>query len=202
MSETFDDRLTQLNIRMKENAIKNGRQKYPSSIIKVGAVLYSVDAFSYDDGTSEISITEWVVRSIARKRGTQTAFGQKRVGYGCGDSAPAYVNLTAKIKNVTWCRMSKKVNDFGWSKSIPSSFRKQFRVGDYLPLGVFTTIPASIRHAIKQKKKRIESSILHRNQESEPREIEEWNEDILVEEKELRLLKTRLTKISNSAKKK
>ncbi|TKF90931.1 hypothetical protein FCV67_25650, partial [Vibrio sp. F13] len=65
-------------------AIEQGCQIYPHSKIKVGAVLYKVDVSEWDDGSTSISIDEWVVRSIKRRRGTQTPMGKKRVGDAYG----------------------------------------------------------------------------------------------------------------------
>ncbi|EHZ2651929.1 hypothetical protein K5N55_003876 [Vibrio vulnificus] len=203
--ESFEEMIANIESARIERAIERakaaGQQKYPVSIIKQSAELYSVDAYSYDDGSSEVSINTWVVRSIKRKRGTQTPMGKRRLGSEYGDSAPTYVNITQKIKDVTWTRQSRKVNDFGWSKSIPEQYRKQFRVGDFLPEGIYTTVNAAIRYAIKAKESSIKRSIEWRDKETDPQEIAEWDADIECERKELRLLKTRQTKLKNAAKK-
>ncbi|ELI5720897.1 hypothetical protein RRK67_004024 [Vibrio fluvialis] len=200
MASSVDEMIERFELKRIEAAKAAGQQKYPTSIIKQGAEIYSVDAYSYDDGTSEVCINTWVVRSIKRKRGTQTLMGKRKLGE-YGDSAPTYVNITQKIKDVTWTRQSRKVNDFGWSKSIPESFRKQFRVGDFLPEGIYTTVNAAIRYAIKAKESSIKRSIEWRNNETDPQEIAEWDADIECERKELRLLKARQTKLKNAAKK-
>lgn len=199
--ESLDEMIANLELARIERAKAAGQQKYPASVIKQGAELYSVDAYSYDDGSSEVCINTWVIRSIKRKRGTQTAMGKRRLGSEYGDSAPTYVNITQKIKDVTWTRQSRKVNDFGWSKNIPEQYRKQFKVGDFLPQGIYTTVNAAIRYAIKEKKLSINSSIEWRNEKTDPEEIAEWDADIEFERKELRLLKTRQTKLKNAAKK-
>lgn len=197
--ESIEERIANIELARIERARAAGQQKYPTSIIRLGAELYTVDAYSYDDGSSEVCINTWVVRSIKRKRGTQTPMGKRRLGREYGDSAPTYVNITQKIKDVTWTRQSRKVNDFGWSKSIPKQFRKQFRVGDFLPEGLYTTVNAAIRYAIKAKESSIKRAIEWRNEETEPQKIAEWNADIECERKELRLLKTRQTKLKNAA---
>ena len=64
---SFGDRSKKLKAEMIDSAKKNKQQKYPRSIIKKGVELFSVEAFSYEDGSSEVCINTWVVRSIARK---------------------------------------------------------------------------------------------------------------------------------------
>jgi hypothetical protein len=201
VSVLLDEMIANLELARIERAKAAGQQKYPKSIIKQRAELYSVDACSYDDGSSEVSINTWVVRTIKRKRGTQTPLGKRTVGSEYGYSAPNYVNLTQKIKGVTWTRQSTKVNDFGWNNSIPDKYRRQFEVGDFLPEGIYTTVNAAFRYAIKAKESSIKTSIEWRNNETDPQEIAEWDADIECERKELRLLKTRQTKVKNVAKK-
>ncbi|MEZ8996489.1 hypothetical protein AB4562_07090 [Vibrio sp. 10N.222.54.A1] len=125
-------------------AIEQGCQIYPHSKIKVGAVLYKVDVSEWDDGSTSISIDEWVVRSIKRRRGTQTPMGKKRVGDAYGDTAPLYVNVTAKIKNTTWVRQSKHDNNFGWSNSIPKHSWPSGLHDYYITVGSQSTLPISV----------------------------------------------------------
>lgn len=58
------------------------------------------------------------------------------------------MNITEKVDRITWGKVSKKNGDFGWLKSIPSSYRKQFAVGSPLPLGIYTTIRAAVLYEI------------------------------------------------------
>lgn len=119
--------------------------KYPHSVIKVGVTLYLVLS-STDNGKSKTEITEWVVRSIRKKRGPQTKYNDKRFGNGDNND---YVNLIWKIDGVSWGKRSSKNGDFGWLK-IPSFCRKQFRVGNDLPHGFFTTKRAALKWAEKE----------------------------------------------------
>lgn len=186
-----------IDAMIEKLAIEQGCQKYPHSKIKVGAVLYKVDVAEWDDGSVSISVDEWVVRSIKRKRGTQTPGGKRRVGDAYGDTAPLYVNVSAKIKDVTWVRQSRKVADFGWAKSIPKHLKEQFQVGCRLPLGIFTTPLAALKWALKNAEKCLERSVCSRNEEADETEIAEWDEIIAQETKSVRLLKTRIKKITN-----
>ncbi|WP_281188876.1 hypothetical protein [Vibrio harveyi] len=88
---SLDEMIANLELARIERAKVTGQQKYAASIIRQGAELYSVDAYSYDDGSSEVCINTWVVRSIRRKRGTQTYMGKRSLGCQYGDSAPTYL---------------------------------------------------------------------------------------------------------------
>jgi hypothetical protein len=182
---------------IENHQVKQGCQKYPHSKIKVGAVLYKVDAAEWDDGSTSITIDEWIVRSIRRKRGTQTRMGKMRIGSEYGDTAPLYVNVTAKIKDVTWVRQSRKVNDYGWSKSIPSNLRNQFKVGTRLPVGVFTTPLAALKWALKDQTRTLNFYKEERDEETDELEIAEWDADIAHKTKTVRLLKSRIKKMKS-----
>lgn len=171
------------------------RQAYPSSKIKIGGVLYSISVDDWDDGTTTISVNEWVIRSIRRKRGTQTRIGKLRRGTAFGDTAPYYVNATNKLKDITWVRQSRKVADFGWSKSISPHLKVQFKVGDHLPSGMYTTPLAAFKWKLKDKELSLEMCLKWQEEESED-EKAAWNDEIKTAEKGIRLLKTRIKKIS------
>lgn len=192
----FELRMKNLDAISEKIAIEQGCQKYPHSRIKVGAVLYKVDVAEWDDGSTSISIDEWLVRSIKRKRGTQTPMGKRRIGDAYGDTAPLYVNVTAKVKDVTWVRQSRKVNDFGWSKSIPKNYREQFQVGKRLPLGIFTTPLAALKWALKDNERALDRYHDYRNEETDETEIAEWDEEIAHKTKSVRLLKSRIKKLT------
>lgn len=122
-------------------------QRYPASIIKVGAVLYSVLSWVGNDGKAKVELQEWIVRSIKRRRGSQTKNGVKTFLANSEFSRLQYVNLTHKEKGVSWGKLSRKHFDFGWFKSIPLSHRIKFPVGDNLPHGIYTTKLAAYQHA-------------------------------------------------------
>lgn len=167
-------------------------QKYPKST-KVGSIFYSYHAWSYNDGSTEVELKEWHVRTIQCRRGTQTRYGHKR--YNADLFNEKYVNITAKVKGITWGKRSRKNGDYGWLKSIPSCYREQFMVGEPLPYGVFTTKLQALLFAIKEQEGSIERSKKYLAEETDPVEIAEWEEELRCEEKELRALKTRLTKL-------
>ena len=127
------------------------QQQYPSSKIFVGAVLYIAMAWTDDDGKTTSEIEQWVVRSIRAKRGSKTKYGFKVAASRAYDVAQ-YVNLTQKIDRITWGKRSTKNGDYGWLSSIPESFRMQFRVGDPLPYGLYTTERAALVYRIAAEK--------------------------------------------------
>lgn len=186
-------------VRLKAFEIRDqaGRQKYPATKIKVGAVLYSYSAYSFDDGSSTVDAIEWHVRSIMKRRGSQTFHGRKKAFSEY--RSDKFVHITQKIKGVTWIKLSTKHFDFGFAKSISESYKDKFKVGDHLPRGVFTTRLAALKYAIKAKSESIEHSIRLQKAETDPVEIEEWQEEIDDEKKELRLLNARLTKLKKAS---
>lgn len=194
----YENMLAKILASNEEKAKLDGRQKYPHSKIKVGASLYKVDVSEWDDNTTTIAIDEWIVRSIRRKRGTQTRIGKLRISDAYGDSAPVYVNVSAKIKGATWVRQSRKVNDFGWSKNIPQYYKVQFEVGNRLPLGLFTTKLAALKWALKDKEKWAVKLDNYRKNESDETELAEWDEEIVINKKSIRLLKSRIKKMTNT----
>jgi len=115
-------------------------QSFPTSVIKVGAVLYR--AISYvDEGKTVTGFEEWVVRTIRARRNSSMWLGRdvKKMGW----DIPKMVNLVEKSA-VTWGKLSSKTGDYGWRKYIPQSSRKQFTVGADLPWGFYTTKLAAI----------------------------------------------------------
>jgi len=174
------------------------QQKYPSSKIKPESILFYVDAFSYDDGSSTVEVQEWAVRSIRRKRGSQTRYGFKQ--FAAEINNEKYVNLIRKIKNTTWGKRSTRNGDFGWLPSIPDYYRKQFKEGDCLPRGVYTTKRAAFKFALFKWKEKINRCQEWIKEEDCPNEIAEWEEDLNDYEKELKLLKSRFTRLENNQK--
>ncbi len=167
-------------------------QKYPASIIKVGAILHEYDAYTYDDGSSTVEVKEWHVRSIMRKRGTQTKYGYKQ--HLSEFNQEKYVHITEKCK-ATWGKLSTKQFHRGFFKSIPKHLTKSFMVGGDLPSGIFTTKLAALKYAIKNKEQSIVRCLSYQKEETDPEEAAEWQEDIDSSKKELKLLNTRLTKL-------
>lgn len=172
------------------------QQKYPASIIKVGAVLYRFEAYTYDDGSSTVELQEWCVRSIQRKRGSQTYYGRKKPLAEFYQEK--YVNVTQKVKGVTWGKRSRKNGDFGFLKSIPENYRKQFKVGNDLPVGIFTTQLTALKFAIKDKEESIKRFHQYIKEETDLVEIKEWEDEIDDANKELKLLKSRHTRMGNA----
>lgn len=121
------------------------KQKYPASVIKVGAVLYRAHGYEFE-GRIRVDIGEWVVRSIKKRRGSQSMFGSRTIKSLRDDEV--YVNLTERVERITWGKRSARIGDVGWLKSIPQVFREQFKVGESLPIGMYTTKLAALRSAL------------------------------------------------------
>ena len=115
-------------------------QSYPVSKISVGAVLYSCIAWT-EKGKTTSAIEQWIVRSIQSRRGTNSRRG---LPVRSATEKTRYVNLTQKVEHVTWGKLSRKTGDYGWRKSIPALYRRQFAVGAKLPMGIYTTVRAAL----------------------------------------------------------
>jgi hypothetical protein len=175
------------------------QQKYPSSVIKEGAILYRYDAIAYDDGTYEVECQEWIVRSIKRKRGSKTVMGGSKSFLA--DSASSdikYVNITQKIKGITWGKLSKKHFDFGFLKSIPKRYKQQFAVGSNLPNGFYTTKLAALKYELKSNELYLKESERCLKTETDPECIADYEEEIRDYSKCVKLLKSRITRLKNS----
>ncbi len=169
-------------------------QSYPASIIKKGVVLYQVLVFTDEDKT-EIAIEEWVVRSIKRKPGSQTRYGYAQPMAGFSSQR---VYVVHKVKFVTWGKRSNKHGDFGWLPGVPSDFRTWFSVGDDLPAGLYTTKRAALKYAADAKVTSLKRCYILQKEETDPEEIAEWKTELEDMEKELKLLKSRIKRISNT----
>jgi hypothetical protein len=100
------------------------QQKYPSSVIKVGAVLYDVSAYYYEGKTS-VDVDEWHVKSIRKKRGSQTKRGR---------DVPEYLkNDVVKVTDIG--RMTDSTFSTGSFGSNTTTVRTD--KGTYLVNGVF-----------------------------------------------------------------
>jgi len=120
------------------------QQPFPASRIKVGAVLYRAYA-SVDEGKVQTGFEEWFVRNIRARRNSKTFAGRSLVAKGF--EVPKVVNLA--MKNVaTWGKLSKKTGDVGWLPNIWSGYRRQFKVGADLPIGVYTTKRAALAYEL------------------------------------------------------
>lgn len=160
--------------------------------------MYRVIASTDECGVTEVDMEEWVIRSIQKKRRSQRAGAPTH--RGTDDNRQQCVNLSCKIRDVTWCRQSRKVADFGWAKSIPSLFRISFEVGSPLPAGFYTTKLAALKYAKKHHEFKIERCRKEMDEIIDTRDLEEWQCDLIRYEKELKAIKSRLTRLRNAAK--
>jgi hypothetical protein len=119
------------------------RQPYPASKITIGACLYR--AYSYcDEGKAVTGFEEWIVYTIRARRGDKTRSGFDVSG---GINKPKAVNLIQKNAS-TWGKKTKKTGDYGWLPPFHPGYRRQFRVGEDLPSGVYTTKRAALAYEL------------------------------------------------------
>lgn len=164
------------------------QQQYPASLIIVGAVLYSVLAYTDDAGKTTTEYQEWIVRSIKAKRGSKSRYGHSFLAQG---DAQQRVNLAWKIDGVTWVKRAGKA---GWAPSIAREFTHQFRVGDELPRGLYTTQRAALVYAIRahqQMNLRYEKWIA---EETDPEELLMLRADRVSHQAEMKALAVRFKK--------
>jgi hypothetical protein len=168
------------------------RQKYPASNMKVGAVLYKANGYQAE-GRIRVDVDEWVVRSIQRKRGAKSRFGMT-LPRSLQDDV-VYVNVTERIKGITWGKRSSKHGDVGWLKSIPQDCRDQFKVGAELPLGLYTTRLAALKYCLDSEQSTL-SWLEERLKEGVPEdEKDEYEQEVAETKRVITAIKARITKI-------
>lgn len=170
------------------------QQKYPNSVIKVGAILYQVSAYSYE-GKVCIDVNEWHVKTIRKKRGSQTKKGSKVAEHMKNDAL--YVNIVQKVDDVTWGRLSRKVGDIGWYSTIPAFCKKQFTAGADLPLSIYTTKLQAFKFALHLVNETIDDmeKALRTDLSSDDRL--EYEADLAQEKLILKSLKSSYTRFKN-----
>lgn len=107
---------------------------------KKGQVFYGCWPYTDDEGRVEITVDEWVVRSIQKKRNSQQRWGIPKFT----PDNTVYVNLSQRIVGVT---VDKKTG--AWDKSIPAWCRRQFVAARGLPDNLFTTPLQALKFALK-----------------------------------------------------
>lgn len=163
--------------------------RVPKSL-KVGSKLYSFSACSYDDDTSSVIAHEWHVRSI-QNRSTWINIGGTQILNHARKAM--FVFMASKKKGLTW------VNG-NWAKYIPKDYSKKFELIDFLPEGVYTTELQAIKFAVQKWEANISwyenliSSLVS------AKEIREYEEELSFTKKELKLLKSRKTRVQNTKK--
>jgi hypothetical protein len=105
---------------------------------KPGQVLYGCWPYTDDDGRVSITVDEWEVRTVRRKRNSQSRWG---VPKALPDDN-LYVNLTQRHVGLT---QDKKG---AWLKNPPACCRRQFAVGYGLPSDLFTTPLQALKFAL------------------------------------------------------
>ncbi|MEH6473828.1 MAG: hypothetical protein V7752_21615 [Halopseudomonas sp.] len=166
--------------------------------IKTGTTFYSATGWVDDNGKVRVNVDEWLVRSIRAKRGSKSKMGFKVLGTG---DDMKFVNLAQKNSS-TWIRRSSKIGDYGWDSSIPDYYRKQFQHGaDNLPYGIHTTPLKALIYARASTDRCIASSKKWLAGELTEQERKEIEQELSGEERTLKAIKTRITKIRKSNKK-
>lgn len=161
-------------------------QKCPKNIEK-GNILYRVNAYTFDDGKSKVDIEKWVVRSIRKVWGSQTWHGRKQIRAEL--NTQQFVHISKKLEGVTQIKGQ-------WEKYYPTHLKKKFRKGEDLLNGFYTTPLKALMFALSDKEADLTD---YKKWDSEE---ENWKEEIASTVKELRLLKSRITKFKNGKKKK
>lgn len=160
--------------------------KTPNSINQ-DDVFYSFEAMSYDDGSSSVEAHGWHVRSCQRRKTYASKCGLKELSYR---REAVFVNLISKKKDVTW------VND-NWANYIAKDYQVKFEIKERLPEGIYTTKQKAIKFAVKKWTADIEWYLNEIGSLKTVKEIECYEEDLVCLRKELKLLKSRLTRIMN-----
>ena len=160
------------------------RQKYVNSLDK-GSILFNVSCWVSEGGKRHVDLEEWHITTIQASRGMAKWASDTFI-------PTKYVNLRLKSLYLTCDR------DGNWLKSIPKHYRRQFKQGDDLPAGFYTTKLKALQYAIKD----CEESVQWYNDEIKDPENADCI-DVSVEELEdykvlLRMTKSRLTKFKRT----
>ncbi|EPS1205517.1 TPA: hypothetical protein ACGD48_004777 [Serratia marcescens] len=105
---------------------------------KPGKVFYSCWPYTDDNGRVEITIDEWEVRTVRRKRNSQTRYGVPKAY----PDKSLYVNVAQRGTLLT---QDKKG---AWLPNIPACCRRQFSVERGLPSDLFTTPLQALKFAL------------------------------------------------------
>jgi hypothetical protein len=160
--------------------------KAPTSLTK-GVILFSFEGLSFDDGTSSVEAHEWVVRSVRTKRTNISECGLKLNPF---KRDAVFVNISSKKKGVTWI-------DSKWAKYISADYKKSFILGDRLPEDIYTTSLQALKYSVKKWGKYVAEAKVELEKANTKKEIDTWSEEVIYLEKELKLLKGRLTRMNN-----
>ena len=170
------------------------RHIYPTSKIKVGAVLYGAMGYEWE-GRIILDVNEWVVRSIQKKRGSQTRYGRALSQAFRNDDV--YVNITEKVKDITWGKRSKKNGDYGWLSSISQQHRQNFKVGERLPYGIYTTKLAALKHALKSEQESVKWYEDELSKGVDDADVSIYQEELEEAKRIVKVIKARITKEKN-----
>lgn len=105
---------------------------------------------------------------------------------------PDSVSLIRKFHK-TWDRKNGS-----WKKVIYAGYRESFLNGEYLPKGIYTTKLAALKFALNESEKGYQWSVNEMAKETDQKEIKAFEHDLQIYNKEIKLLKSRITKVRNS----
>ncbi|EHA7062470.1 hypothetical protein JMG16_004151 [Salmonella enterica] len=151
-------------------------QRYPSSIIKVGGVLYKAFGWVDDEGKCHVDVDEWHVRSI-QNRTVSKYFGTKKV----------VISLVQKLDDITWQKGK-------WLTNFLVHYRQKFYENEPLPNGFYTTQNMALRYAL-------ESTYMSIKWYEEEKAAGLWSaeheEEYNGELKLVKIIKSRITRLKN-----
>ncbi|MCZ4337663.1 hypothetical protein [Shewanella colwelliana] len=159
--------------------------KSPKSLSK-GDVYFSFEGISFNDGSTSIEAHEWHVRSV-QNRSTYIEWSGLKLRNTRRKAV--MVSLVSKKQGVTWVKGA-------WAKYIPKAHKMTFEVSDRLPEGIYTTKLQAIKFAVQKWEADISWYENKIPTIKAKREIAQYEEDLACLKKELKLLKSRLTKLN------
>lgn len=154
-------------------------QRYPASIIKVGAILFKASGWTDDEGKCHLSLDEWHVRSI-QNRTINKYFETKKT----------VISLVEKQDDITWQKDK-------WLNSFPAQYRKKFYEHDPLPRGLYTTPLQALRFELEST---YESLKWYEEEKASGIWSDEHEDEYNGELKLIKVIKSRITRLKNSKK--
>ena len=162
--------------------------KIPLSL-KKHTVLYSFEANAWDDGSYSVEMHEWHVRSIQMRSTYLSKCGLKHLGH---KRKALFVSIISKKQGVTWIKSN-------WANYIPKDLRISFEAKDRLPLGIYTTKLKALQFANQNHINNLKIAKGKLKKTSIKKEKLQYQEMIIDYERELRILKVRLSKLKKKA---
>jgi hypothetical protein len=176
-----------------KSVLDRRKKKQPNPYkIKVGDTFWGCMGY-YDGDTDKVSVEfrEWVVRTIRRPNNRITYPGKSRRVY-----------MVEKTW-FTWVKKAGKKNPYLWSDNISKWNRETFTLGSGLPHGVYVTQLQALLHEKDRQEWYIASckdDIKDIRISKDPGELAQEEEELAYEERILKAVKTRITKMQRKNK--